>query len=116
MGDVAYLARGMYRNRALLNLAHGIEHCQNCGAYAPEGCEPAHSNLQEHGRGKDNKSHDCYFAALCHACHTWLDAAMRGTDPSRVYSPDREGKREMFVRAMHRTWLTLWQSASLGAM
>lgn len=106
MGELA-IPRGMYRNRRLLDLAHAIEQCQNCGAY-PGGCEPAHSDLQEHGRGKDNPAHDCFFAALCHLCHRWLDHG-RGEDPSRVYEGTREGKRDMFFRAMHKTILLVWR-------
>lgn len=110
MGEFgAYLPRGMFRNRALLDLAHQVERCQNCGAHRG-GCEPAHSNLQEHGRGKDSKSHDCFFAALCHRCHAWLDQG-RGKDPTDVYDCTGGDKREMFIRAMHKTWLLLWQLA-----
>lgn len=103
-----YLAKGMFRSRSLLDLAHGLERCTNCGLFALDGLEPAHSNLQEHGRGKDNKSHDCFWAALCRHCHAWLDFG-NGQDPSRTFEGTREGKREMFVRAMHRTWLDLWR-------
>lgn len=103
------LERGMFRSRALLDTAHKVQRCMNCGAHSTEGCEPAHSDLQEHGRGKDLKSHDCFFAALCHACHAWLDAGGVGKDPSERFEPNREGKREMFVRAMHATWLELWR-------
>lgn len=113
MGDAGvYMTKGMYRNRALLDCAHEIERCTNCGAHRGD-CEPAHSNLQEHGRGKDNKAHDCFFAALCHACHSWLDAGSGRKDPSNIYEATREGKREMFFRAMHRTWLELWRLAKV---
>lgn len=97
-----------YRNRRLLDLAHKLERCTNCGVVHVGGLEPAHSNLQEHGRGKDEKSDDCFFAALCHACHAWLDFGF-GKDPSRLYEGTREGKREMFMRAMARTWHALWK-------
>lgn len=105
-----------YRNRRLLDLAHGIQKCQNCGAWRGEGMDPAHSNLGEHGKGKGLKAHDCFFAALCAACHRWLDAAGRGRDPSERFDPTREGKREMFARAMHATWLTCWRAGWLAVV
>ncbi len=113
MNDGTYLPRGMFRSRALLDLAHGVDRCMNCGAISPAGMEPAHSNLQEHGRGKDNKGHDCFFAALCHTCHAWLDHGSAPKDPTGVYDCTREGKRELFIRAMHRTWLELWRLEKL---
>lgn len=114
MGEGAYLTRGMYRNRKLLDCAHAIEHCTNCGAYQVEGCEPAHSNLEEHGKGKGLKGHDCFWAALCHACHAWLDnSGGLGTDPTRIWKSTREDKKAMFVRAMFRTWLELWRLEKL---
>ena len=114
MGDVGYLARGMFRNRRLLDLAHGIDTCQNCGSQRTEGMDPAHSNLDEHGKGKGLKAHDCFWAALCFACHAWLDnSGGRAFDPSGRFHWDRDGKREMFLRAMHKTWLLLWQTGKL---
>ena len=112
MGEGLYLPRGMYRNRALLDLAHGIDTCQNCGTSMPEGCEPAHSNEGAHGKGKGLKAHDCFFAALCHACHAWCDnQGGRGKDPTGVWEWDE--KHDMFVRAMHKTWVLLWQMGKL---
>lgn len=106
----SYLPRGMYRNRALLDLAHKMDQCQNCGVSTPEGCEPAHSNLSEHGKGKGLKAHDAFFAALCHQCHAWADnQGGHGKDPTGTYLNNPEAKREMFVRAMHKTWLHLFQ-------
>ena len=103
------LDRGMFRCRKLLDLAHRIDICQNCGAHTG-GCEPAHSNLDAHGKGFKLKADDCFFAALCHACHAWLDnSAGRGWDPGGLYTDSRADKREMFIRAMHRTWLELWR-------
>lgn len=106
---MAELERGMYRNRKLLDLAHAINRCCNCGSYQLAGCEPAHSNHQEHGRGSHNKSHDCFFAALCHLCHRWLDSGGRGKDPSERFEATREGKREMFDKAKDVTVLELWK-------
>lgn len=109
MVDGVYMARGMYRNRALLDCAHEIERCMNCTAHTG-GCEPAHSNLEEHGKGKGLKAHDCFFAVLCHRCHAWLDnSGGSGKDPSGIYESTREDKRLMFLRAMCRTMLELWR-------
>jgi hypothetical protein len=108
------IERGMFRNRRLLDLAHGIDICQNCGRGRSEGMDPAHSNLEEHGKGFKLKAHDCFFAALCNLCHSWLDnSGGRGFDPSGRYHWDRDGKREMFVRAMHATWLLLWRAGKV---
>jgi hypothetical protein len=102
-----HLVKGMYRSRRLLDLAHEVERCQNCGRFTG-GCEPAHSNELEHGRGSHHPSHDCYFAALCHDCHAWYDHGKMAKDPSGLYECSREGKREMHTRAMLKTWLWLW--------
>lgn len=109
----SYLTRGMYRNRALLDTAHEIERCMNCGAHRG-GCEPAHSNEPEHGKAVGGKSHDCFFAALCERCHRWYDnQAGNGQDPSLRYDATRQGKREMFTRAMDATRLELWRLGKL---
>ena len=101
---------GMYRNRKLLDLAHRIQQCTNCGAWRAEGMDPAHSNQQDHGKGKALKGHDCFFAALCSRCHRWLDnQGGLGKDPSGRYDSTREDKRQMFNRAMHTTWLEMWR-------
>jgi hypothetical protein len=111
MGDVGtYLVKGMYRNRGLLDLAHRIETCQNCGDYRGEGMDPGHSNLSEHGKAKGLKSHDCFWAALCGACHRWLDNQGSGRDPSGIWSATAAEKREMFIRAMHKTWLLIFRN------
>lgn len=109
-----YLFRGMYRNRPLLDLAHRIETCQNCKATCRPGCEPAHSNEPEHGKGTGLKAHDCFFAALCHACHAWYDnQGGNGRDPTGLYEPTAEGKRQMFTKAMQCTWLMIMQHSWL---
>lgn len=101
------LDRGMVRIRALLDLARG-KPCQNCGA--DDGTTvAAHSNDQEHGRGKDLQSHDCFHAWLCVRCHHWYDHCGFGLDPTKTFEPTREGKRQMFRRAMNRTLLELWR-------
>lgn len=101
------LERGMLRIRALLDLAKG-KPCQNCGA-DDNTIVAAHSNEEKHGRGKDLQSHDCFHAWLCIRCHSWLDSASVGKDPTQTFECTREGKREMFRRAMDRTTLELWR-------
>lgn len=39
-----------------------------------------HSNDQLHGKGVGLKSHDCFGAAGCAACHKWIDSTR---DPER---------------------------------
>lgn len=108
IGDVGtYLPKGMFRSPRLLALARD-QVCQNCKAQDGT-VVAAHSNGQAHGRGKDNKAHDCFFAWLCIRCHDFYDRASTGMDPTGVYKPTREDKQEMFVRAMHRTWFELWR-------
>lgn len=97
-------AGGPYRNRSLLDLAHEVHDCQNCGRHQPEGCEPAHANWSWAGKGERLKAHDCFHAALCHACHAWLDQG-KGPDPTGIYEGDREGKLEMWVHAYIGTML-----------
>lgn len=106
----APIQHGMFRNRALLDLAHRIDTCQNCGRGRPEGMDPAHSNFSGHGKAKGLKAHDCFFAALCSECHRWLDnQGGGGMDPTGVWEATREEKRLMFQAAMHATWLELWR-------
>jgi hypothetical protein len=98
-----------FRNRKLLDLAHRICECQNCGRYTPEGSEPAHSNLMMHGKGVSIKAHDCFFAALCHACHAWLDQG-GGDDPSGAYTCGVRDKQMMWQAAANKTLLLLWRN------
>lgn len=94
------------RVRRLLDLARD-QVCQNCGVQNGT-TVAAHSNLMEHGKGKSIKAADVFSAWLCFDCHSWLDQG-RGLDPTHVYTDSRADKREMFVHAMHRTWLALWE-------
>lgn len=96
-----------YRNRKLLDLAHRDDSvCGNCESDGP--CEPAHSNMMDHGKGKSRKAHDVFHAHLCHRCHVWLDQGT-GRDPTDTYSGDRADKQLMFRRAMDKTLLRLWR-------
>ena len=84
----------------------------NCGQYS-EGCEPAHENGIAAGKGFGIKGQDHRHAALCHRCHAWLDQGGAGLDPSNLYSPTREDKREMWTRAHMRTYDYYWQQGWL---
>jgi len=86
-----------FRSRPLLDLAHHLP-CQWCGAGVAS--EPAHSNLQRHGKGMSIKAHDCYFAALCHDCHSALDQGSRLSKQERM---------DMWQTAFERTLLELWR-------
>ena len=83
-----------YRDRALLNLAHAVKECQHCGKAAPYGCEPAHANWADYGKGAMLKAHDWAHAALCHDCHAELDQGGALT---------REERREIWERAFRKT-------------
>ena len=97
----------MFRSRKLLDLADGA-HCMNC--LAQDGTVvAAHSNHLDHGRGHAHKSHDCYIAFLCYRCHAFLDHGSKN-DPTGTYQATKEDKREMFRRAMDKTWLYLWMT------
>lgn len=86
----------MYRNHKLLSLAKHSP-CQNCGA--DDGTiVAAHGNGSEFGKGIGMKGHDCYICFICHRCHYELDHGK---------AMSREEKRDMFIRAMHKTWLWL---------
>jgi ribosomal protein S27AE len=74
------------------------EACTNCGIQDGT-VVAAHSNWQEDGKGVGKKAHDLFVAFLCGKCHWWLDFS----------KAPKEEKREMFHRAMKRTWLRLWQ-------
>lgn len=95
-------------NRALLDLSHRVEHCVNCGCYVPGGCVPAHSNLQRHGRGKDEKADDHHHAALCNECHVWYDYG-RGYDPTTVWNCTKEDKTQFFLVMQDRTYDIYWR-------
>lgn len=94
-----------YRNRRLLNLAHDIP----CTAQFPHdcndanGCEPAHSNWQNAGRGGGHKAHDFMFAALCPNAHKMID-------PKIGQSWDREQRQTEWNLAYVKTWEWIWEN------
>lgn len=91
------------RSRKLLDLAHRVTECQNCGRFCPEGCEPAHENGIEAGKGFGIKSHDNRHAALCHDCHAAYDQG------PATYAE----KAEMWDRAHKRTFDLYWRNGWL---
>lgn len=90
-----------YENRKLLDLAHRIQECVNCGYFSEHGCEPAHENGLEAGKGMSTKSHDGRHAALCHSCHVWYDIG---------HSRALGDKQEMWNRAHKRTFDIYWRN------
>jgi len=87
-----------YRNRKLLDLAHRVHECQLlipcvCVGYALDGCEPAHADWSEYGKGMGRKAEDFYHVASCHACHLFLSD---GRTP-------REIKKQAWLAGWRRT-------------
>jgi hypothetical protein len=89
-----------FRNRRLLDLAHKVHECQACGRWVHAGCEPAHANWSEYGKGGSLKSHDVFHAAMCHECHVSIDQGSRLT---------REERHEVWRRAFNKTQLLYWE-------
>jgi hypothetical protein len=94
------------RSRALLNLAHRIQECTNCGQWSEHGCEPAHENGIEAGKGFGIKAHDNRHAAICHKCHAWYDQGS-GRSPCGQWAANQ--KHYMFDRAHKRTFDHYWR-------
>ena len=92
-----------FRSRKLLDLAHRVTECQSCGAFCPQGAEPAHENGVEAGKGFGIKSQDNRHAALCHDCHASYDQG-KGT---------KEEKAELWNRAHKRTMDLYWKNGWL---
>jgi hypothetical protein len=95
-----------YRNRRLLDLAHRVTECQNCGRWT-DGCEPAHANWHEYGKGGALKAHDLYHAALCHDCHAMLD---QGNTLSK------DEKKALWQHAHRKTMLLYFQEGWIGVL
>lgn len=54
----------------------------------------AHSNEDQHGKGKGLKSHDCFICAACPPCHDWLD---RKRDPTRFDVARRARDKTLYL-------------------
>jgi hypothetical protein len=95
------------RNRRLLNLAHRINECQFqiagvCQGYSAHGCEPIHSDHQEHGKGMGQKSDDDQHVAGCRACHNYYSGAMPREERLPAFNAGRE---RTFDQYRKRKWL-----------
>lgn len=99
-----------WRSRALLDLAHLVTTCQNCERHVEHGCEPAHANVAEWGKGMSRKADDWAHAALCHDCHAWLDQGFGNSPCGQYKGMDR---REMWTRAHFRTFSHYWREGWL---
>jgi hypothetical protein len=95
-----------HRDRKLLDLAHMVHECQNCGWHVEAGCEPAHENQ---GKGVSQKRPDHRHAAICHSCHAWLDQGGNGLDPSGRYTFNQADRRAMWRAAYDKTWDLYWR-------
>jgi ferredoxin len=42
-----------------------------------DGCQAAHSNMAQHGKGRGIKASDEYTAALCQTCHYKIDQGLK---------------------------------------
>lgn len=89
-----------HRDRSLLDLAHLLHVCCNCGKYSPEGLEPAHQNGISAGKGQSIKGDDFRHAALCHDCHLWYDSG----------SAPRDEKAIMWFQAHLETYARYWEN------
>ena len=77
----------------------------------------AHSDFAIHGKAKGMKAHDCFVAALCHTCHTWLGSGIEPYIPPGTvfgkWNATREDKLEFFRRTHDATMLYLWNEGLL---
>lgn len=101
-----------YRSRPLLDLAHRVNYCQLqlpgvCETYSANGCEPAHSNSQRHGKAMSLKAHDFFHCPACHSCHVELDQG-------RKFS--KEQKAEFFMAGWERTMAYYFREGWIGVV
>lgn len=99
------IERGMFRSRKLLDVAHEAPCCLLLGA---QGCGnhpsvPCHSDMQRHGRGAGNKSHDVFAVPGCPACHAVFTRSRLG----------RDGYLLAWLTAIERYLLWLWRNGKL---
>jgi hypothetical protein len=96
------IERGMHRDRRLLDVAHeapcmlqlGVEGCGNNLSV------PCHSDMQRHGRGVGNKSHDCLAVPGCPACHAVFTRSHQG----------QAGYEQTWLCALERYLVWLWKN------
>lgn len=63
-----------------------------------------HSNESRHGKGVGQKSHDCFGALGCSACHQWYDFDSR----SKEVTLEMIDRQLAFRDAMERTLYYFW--------
>lgn len=63
----------------------------------PQTVVACHSNDGEDGKGMGQKADDIFIAFGCSGCHKWYDEG----------PVSKEEKRDVFIRAMKRTWRIL---------
>ena len=68
----------------------------------------AHSRYIEDGHGISIKAHDCLGAFMCRTCHDEFDGR---TTVLEGWTKDQH--RDLFHRAMKRTWLRLLEKGVL---
>lgn len=97
-----------HRSRPLLDLAHELHECTNCGRWQEHGLNPCHENGISAGKGQGIKAHDWRHFAGCNECHAWYDSGV-GLDPSGLYLATRADRKACFDRALKRTYDQYWQ-------
>ena len=97
-----------FRSRKLLNLAHDFP----CQAEFPHdcndlnGCDPAHADWSEFGRGIGHKAADCFFAAMCPNAHKMISA--------QINPPfTRDERKHHWMRAFIRTIEYMWDNGKV---
>lgn len=94
----------IWKSRELLDSAAG-KPCANCGRR--DGTTvAAHSNDLRHGRGAYFKTADILTARLCAPCHDFVDGR-RNDEPTGLWGPTREDRREVWRRGFEATVVAL---------
>ena len=93
-----------YRNRNLLNLSWEapcfLQIAAPCGQ---DKSVPCHSDLLRHGRGVGHKSADCFAVPGCPNCHAIFTREHLG----------KGGYEEVWIRAMERYLVWLWENGKI---
>lgn len=93
---------GMFREpRLVLTALTRTAEGRDCMLQVPGVCNGrtdttvwAHSNQDRHGKGKNLKSHDCFGAWACFACHLYVDDAKH---PDRFEIMERGRDRTLYA-------------------
>ncbi len=98
----------IYRSQKLLASAKHAPHCMRCGGPNFGNVVMAHSNQLRDGKGTGIKAHDYRVAALCHECHTLIDAG-------KAWS-SREHRIQAWEEAHRATIAWLFESGIVGVV